>query len=1475
MTQNWLYFMKMVVLIMIVLTSVATLVVLEDKKTWPSAQWIAILLNTTFAFLISIFLHHMEYTRNKVQSSLLLFYWLLVLIGDGIKLRTLLIIGNSQDADILYGVNYLLIILIFVLENIKRPMCQSISLDYDDSKLNPEESSSIFNRLLFLWMSPMIQKGYKKPLTMEDLWNLQHEDQSRSLSEQFEKDWNRELKRKSPSLARAVAKTCGGKYALAGLLKLTKDLLQYTQPVLLKQLILWVGSYLTDHPQPADYGVLIAVGMLLSSALQTICLHQYFHICFKTGMRVRSVLVTAIYRKTLILSNEGRQGSTVGEIVNHMAVDTTRIMDLFPNLHHVWSAPLQVCLAIGLLHNLLGPSIWVGVLILVLSVPINVTIARIMRKYQKTQMANKDMRIKLMNEILSAIKMIKLYAWEKPFMDKIGHIRNDLELVTLKQIGKMSALNSFTWSSVPFLVTVTSFGVYITTNQSLTSDIVFVAISLFGMLQFPLTMAPDVISGIIEASVSLRRIQSFLILEEMDPQTVIHEDYRQIPDWTLETPLVEIHHGSFRWASQSTEIQSTTATTPTSSAEAVSSTPPTVLSDINLQVKKGELLAIVGRVGTGKSTLISALLGEAVKTQGAVILRGSVAYAPQKPWLLNATVQDNIIFGHRFDQVFYDKVLDACALRPDLFILTDGDQTEIGERGINLSGGQKARISLARALYSRADIYLLDDPLSAVDAHVGKHLFDNVIGPHGLLKNKARILVTHAITHLPLVNRIMMLLNNGHTLYDTYDNLMTNKTELYTLLMEYSSQSTADNVQLDVNEESDKLSTSSSSKSSTIHSVRRASYNQIDWKITATETDSGHSRKDQGKAGNLVTTEEANKGSVSFDVYKSYIEACSWWGFGGAIIIQAISQGLQVSGNLWLKLWSANNDKNGMENVWMYLIIYALIGWSSTFFAVSQTLVLRVYCAIRSAKLLHFNMLDAVIHSPMSFFDTTPVGRILNRFAKDQHTVDELVPRVFGIFFRVFPQVVATMLVIGFSTPMFLVFMVPLFTVYRVIQKRYLAASRELKRLDSIGRSPIYSHFQETIAGVSTIRAYEQQGRFIHQNEQTLDSNQQAYYASMASNRWMALRLELLGSLVIFAAAFLSVMGVVYQASSSSPPSPSLLQDTLRGRAFSFVANIMAKLTTVAVDPGLVGLSVSYALSVTGALTFTIRAYCEIETRIVSVERIKEYTELPGEKYEGEVSPPSRWPAHGNIIFEDFATRYRPSLPLSLHNITFAINSGERIGICGRTGGGKSSLTLGLFRILEAAEGSITIDGISIDKLGLNNLRSRLSILPQEPILFVGSIRDNLDPFGEQDDAALWIALEQAHLRQTIEGMEGKLDAIVLEDGENFSVGERQLICLARALLRSTSILVLDEATAAIDVETDSLIQTTIRQHFDHSTTILTIAHRINTILDSDKILVLDHGTIAEYDTPSALLADSNSMFYALCKEANVLPIGE
>ncbi|GAB5588211.1 hypothetical protein Unana1_03111 [Umbelopsis nana] len=1439
MTSNWLYFAKMTTMALLLIVSVA----IASRSIILAPSWIDNIqvLDQILAVFVMIFvvaLHYLEYTRERIASTVLLFFWLFTIVTQGIKLHTLISLdAHHQDISgfVLYVAQLSLSVTMFVLENIPRPKSEYMLLDEDEMDC-PEATANIFSRLTFSWMTPLMKLGYKQPLLMEDLWNLKPEDQSAVISERFEQNWDREMKKKNPSLLRALFATVGGPFLFAGLLKAFQDILQFTQPLLLRELMRWVNSYSSDEPQPAYRGTFIAVGMFLTAISQTMFLHQYFQLCFATGMRIRAALVTAIYKKTMVLSNSSRQASTVGEIVNHMSVDAQRLMDLCTYFHIVWSGPFQIALALYFLWQTMGPSTWAGVGVLILAIPLNTYLAKTMRSYQKKQMGNKDARVKFMNEILNGIRVIKLYAWEKSFLKRITYIRNDLELAMLKRIGVLNAVQNFTWASIPFLVSLSTFAVYVAVSPvPLTSETAFVAISLFNLLQFPLAVFPNVISSTIEASVSLFRIEGYLVAEEIDPNAVQREPFPSSAAIATGTPLVEVKDGSFKWNRTDPE--------------------PT-LDAINFSVKKGELAAVVGRVGSGKSSLMSALLGDMQKTSGAVHIRGSVAYASQQPWIMNATLRDNILFGAKFDPVFYETVLEACSLKADIAMLTAGDMTEIGERGINLSGGQKARVSVARAVYARADVYVFDDPLSAVDAHVGKHIFDHVLGPDGLLKSKARVLVTHGIAFLPKVDKLLMLRHGKIILNGTYLELMKKKSELYQLIVEFGNQSinSQEEDETTLIAEVDSVETEGEGEignyeedaplTKTLSQESRERRNSVS-SLTTLRRPSMASLRNIGKKQSLLakeqlmTTEESAKGSVDKSVYWTYAKSCSAIGVALLLLFQIIAQGSQVSSSLWIKYWSDQNQKSGSnDRVWVYLGIYAAIGWSSVIFTCLQTLILWVFCAIRSAKLLHAEMLTGVLRSPMSFFDTTPLGRIINRFSKDQHTVDEGLPRTFSAYFRVLFSVISTVCVISYSTPPFMFLIVPLIFVYMAIQRYYLQTSRELKRLDSVSKSPIYSFFQQTLSGsgVATVRAFEQQERFLHENRCRLDENQKAYFPSISCNRWLAVRLEFLGSIIIFGAAMLAVIEVV------------------------FIGNL---------DAGLVGLSVSYALGTTQALNWVIRSFCEIETNIVSVERIKEYIDLPSEAPEIiETNRPSHiWPEKGMIEYRDYSTRYRPGLDLVLKGISFKVAPKEKVGIVGRTGAGKSSLSLSLFRIIEAASGNIFVDGVDISSIGLHDLRSRLTIIPQDPVLFAGTVRDNLDPFNAHDDVEIWQVLENSHLKDHIAKLEGKLNATVLEGGENFSVGQRQLICLARALLRRTTVLVLDEATAAIDVETDAIIQETIRREFADCT-ILTIAHRINTVMDSNKILVLDKGTIAEYDSPKNLLANPDSVFYSLAKQA-------
>ena len=679
----------------------------------------------------------------------MLFFWLFLIIADAIKLRSLVSQGLHTQHPAYFATFTIgtgLAIVEFALEWL---VPKRVS-DYDalgDEFECPYEYADVFSVLTFSWMTPLMKQGYKNFLTQDDLWNLRKRDTSKETWLEFDEAWAQELDKKRPSLWIAMFKAFGGPYLRGAIIKSVSDVLQFVQPQLLRLLIMFVDSYRTPNPQPVIRGAAIAIGMFVVSVSQTAALHQYFQRAFETGMRIKSSLTAAIYGKAMRLSNEGRASKSTGDIVNYMAVDTQRLQDLTQYGQQLWSAPFQIVLCMASLYQLVGLSMLAGIGVMFLMIPINGLIARFMKSLQKTQMGNKDARTRLMTEILNNMKSIKLYAWTTAFINKLNYIRNDLELMTLRKIGAMQAFANFTWSTTPFLVSCSTFAIFVLTeDKPLTTDIVFPALTLFNLLTFPLSMLPMVITAIIEATVAVGRLTDYFTAEELQPDAVKREP--AVDENGDEA--IRIRDATFTWNKEEA---------------------PNALEDISFSANKGELACVVGRVGAGKSSLLQAILGDLWKTKGDVVIRGSTAYVAQTPWVMNASVKENIVFGHRFDPTFYDKTIKACALLDDIATLPDGDQTEVGERGISLSGGQKARVTLARAVYARADVYLLDDVLSAVDQHVGRHLIDHVLGSKGLLAGKARILATNSIPVLMEANYVILLRDGKIVEKGTYDQL--------------------------------------------------------------------------------------------------------------------------------------------------------------------------------------------------------------------------------------------------------------------------------------------------------------------------------------------------------------------------------------------------------------------------------------------------------------------------------------------------------------------------------------------------------------------------------------------------------------------------------------------------------------------------------------------------------------------------------
>ncbi|KFD49571.1 LOW QUALITY PROTEIN: hypothetical protein M513_09514, partial [Trichuris suis] len=1235
-----------------------------------------------------------------------------------------------------------------------------------------------------------------------------------------------------------------------------------------------------------------------------------YHITMtRVGMNLKSILISAIFEKALRLSNESRKQTTAGEMINMMSADIERVLHVCPYLLLVWSAPLEVILALVFLWGNLGPSVFAGLGVMVLMIPINFAISNLELKCQVQQMALKDTRMKMMNEVLNGIKALKLHAWEPAFEKKLADIRKQ-ELHMLRKAAIYRSVITFAWIVTPPLIAVVSFATFLLSDPSneLTPEVTFVSLSLFHILHMPISLIPIVVAYAIHAYVSLKRLSTFLRLEELDESTVLRTEGSH--------SAISFEKATFSWEADSE-----------SSA---------ILRNLNLKVPRGACIAVIGRVGSGKSSFCSAILGEMYKVNGSITVSGSVAYVPQQAWILNATVKNNVLFYSperpefykkvvhacsldvdikempKGDQTeigekgsvayvpqqawilnatvknnvlfysperpeFYKKVVHACSLDVDIKEMPKGDQTEIGEKGSNLSGGQKQRLSLARAVYQDANIYLLDDPLSAVDSHVGRHIFDHVIGKNGLLRKKTRIFVTNAVTYLKEVDIIVILEDGGIKTIGTPSELLKEEDVLKQFLKE------------EINPDYERAAEQGGRKSyeeiSQLDVKRLHGKSSISSIISLAETSRRSSRAtvepyvnevmaSQDKSAVLTEEETMESGRVAWRVYRIYMRSIGAFNCLTVLLVYIISAALTIASSDWLARWSEDAllSKNDSRYVNTDTRIGGYAGFSigQAFFMFLGALLLA-FGMVRASAKLHANLLHSLFRVPMDFYETTPVGRILNRVGKDIDMVDNLLATNIRELLNTVTQVIRTLVIVMINMSVFGVVVIPLAALYVCLQRFYVATSRQLQRMEAVSRSPIYSLFQEVVQGISSVRAYNAQQWFRKRFDMLINENQMNYFPKIISNRWLAVRIEFISTIMVFCAAMFAVC--------------------------SRDSGIMSA--------GMIGLSITYALTITQVLNWVMEIASFVETNIVSVERIDEYIQLKHEKCEAwnegdilllwkqfieytvfapwktDFQPPADWPSKGQVTFEKYSTRYRPGLDLALKDISFVIHEHEKAGIVGRTGAGKSSVTLALFRIVEPAEGAIYIDSIKTSDLGLHDLRSRISkeslqtenmlmSTLQDPVLFFGTIRMNIDPPEQKTDDEIWLALEQANLKPFVSNLPGKLDFEVSEGGENLSVGQRQMLCLARALLRRSRILVLDEATAAVDLETDQLIQDTIRRYFADCT-VLTIAHRLNTILDSDRILVLSNGYLIENNSPENLLKDNESEFYSMARESNIV----
>nr|QGP74114.1 ABCC transporter [Sedum alfredii] len=1276
-------------------------------------------------------------------------------------------------------------------------------------RVTPYADAGLFSIITLSWLNPLLSTGAKRPLELRDIPLLAPKDRSKANYKTLNSNWEKlksENPSKQPSLAWAILTSFWKEAACNAIFAGLNTLVSYVGPYLISYFVDYLGGIETIPHE----GYVLAGTFFAAKFVETLTTRQWYLGVDILGMHVRSALTAMVYRKGLRLSSSAKQGRTSGEIVNYMAVDVQRIGDYTWYLHDIWMLPLQIILALAILYKNVGIAAVVTFAATFFSIIATIPLARVQEDYQDNLMSAKDDRMRKTSECLRNMRVLKLQAWEDRYRLMLEEMRG-VEFKWLRKALYSQAFITFIFWGSPIFVSVVTFGTSILLGGKLTAGGVLSALATFRILQEPLRNFPDLVSVMTQTRVSLDRISGFLQEEELQADATI-----VLPRGISDT-AVDINNADFCW-----DVNSLSKT----------------LSGIHMKVQKGMRVAVCGMVGSGKSSFLSCILGEIPKISGEVKVCGSAAYVSQSAWIQSGNIEENILFGSPMDKRKYKDVIHACSLKRDLELLSHGDQTIIGDRGINLSGGQKQRIQLARALYQDADIYLLDDPFSAVDAHTGSDLFKEYILT--ALATKTVIFVTHQVEFLPATDLILVLKEGRIIQIGKYDELLQAGTDFNMLVSAHHEAIEAMDIPSHSSEDSDgagQIRRCSVPSKSEVNNNDIESFGKEMQDIVSSSNQKAIKEKKKSKRSKkkqLVQEEERERGKVSMKIYVSYMAAAyKGWLVPLILIAQTLFQVLQIASNWWMAWANPQTQGDTPKTSPLTLLgVYMALAFGSSVFIFIRAILVATF-GLAAAQKLFIKMLRCVFRAPMSFFDSTPAGRILNRVSIDQSVVDLDIPFRLGGFAATTIQLLGIVGVMTEVTWQILLLVIPMAIACLLMQKYYMASSRELVRIVSIQKSPIIHLFGESIAGAATIRGFGQEKRFMKRNLYLLDCYSRPFFCSIAAIEWLCLRMELLSTFV-----------------------------------FAFCMLLLVSFPHGTIDPSMAGLAVTYGLNLNARLSRWILSFCKLENKIISIERIHQYCQIPSEAPAiiEDSHPPASWPDNGTIELLNLKVRYKENLPMVLHGVNCVFPGGKKIGIVGRTGSGKSTLIQALFRLIEPADGKIILDNVDISTIGLHDLRSRLSIIPQDPTLFEGTIRNNLDPLNEHSDDEIWQALDKSQLGDVLRQKDQKLDAPVLENGDNWSVGQRQLVSLGRALLKQAKILVLDEATASVDTATDNLIQKIIRTEFKDCT-VCTIAHRIPTVIDSDLVLVLSDGCVAEFDTPARLLEEKSSMFLKLVTE--------
>nr|XP_043631930.1 ABC transporter C family member 8-like [Erigeron canadensis] len=1243
------------------------------------------------------------------------------------------------------------------------------------------QEPSFISKLTFSWVNPLLALGYKKTLVLQDIPSVASVDQASIAHKKFTNEWNLLINastNNSNLVPKVLAKVYFWEMVISGVLVFLRTIAVVASPVLLYAFVKYTNSDTKDLHQ----GLVLVGCLIVVKVVESLSHRQFFFSAKRTGMRMRSALMVAVYEKQLKLSSLGRKRHSTGEIVNYIAVDSYR-MGEFPMWFHVgWSSFLQLFLAIGVLFFIVGLGVLPGLVPLCICGMLNFPFGKAIQKCQLEFMIAQDKRLRSTSEILNNMKVIKLQSWEEKFQRIVESCR-ETEFHWLHEVQFKKVYSTILyWTSPTLVSSAILFGCVFLSSAPLDAATIFTILATLRTMSEPVRFFPDALSALIQVKVSLDRINSILVDDELQDNSIKDQELEKSHG------SISIQNGNFAWDPES---------------------PTPTLKNVNLEVKYGHKVAVCGSVGAGKSSLLYAILGEISKTSGTVGISGTIAYVSQTSWIQSGTIQDNILYGKPMERTKYEKAIMACALDKDIETFNYGDLTEIGQRGLNLSGGQKQRIQLARAVYSDADIYLLDDPFSAVDVHTAATLFNDCVMT--CLKGKTVILVTHQVEFLPLVDDILVIKDGQIIQSGSYEDLLMAGAAFEQLVNAHKDAITG-------------LEPSSHENPSRLHKQVNMHQSVKDKNISSI------SKEDNVKISGVQLTEEEEKeiGNVGWKSFLDYVMVSQGtWHFSLTLLATFGFVGLQAAASYWL----AFGIQIPEITTTLLISVYTLAAATSIFFVYLRSVSVTLL-GLKASKSFFNKFTASIFSAPMLFFDSTPVGRILTRASSDLNVIDFDIPFSFAFVVAGSVEVLGTIGVMASVTWQVLIVVVLATVATKYAQGYYQPTARELMRINGTTKAPVMNYTSETSLGVATIRAFKMQDRFFKNYLKLVDTDASTFIFSNATLEWLILRTEAFSNLILFTAGFLLV---------------------LIPKGF--------------VSPGMVGLSLSYALVLTTAQVFFIRWYCSLANYIVSVERVKQFMHLQTEppSIVENNRPPSSWPSKGRIEFEELKLRYRPNAPLVLKGITCTFKEGTRVGIVGRTGSGKTTLITALFRLVEPDSGRIFIDGIDICHIGLKDLRMKLSVIPQEPTLFRGSIRTNMDPLGIYSDDDIWKALEKCQLKSTIASLPKLLNSSVSDEGDNWSAGQRQLFCLGRVLLRKNKILVLDEATASIDSTTDATLQRIIREEFS-SCTVITVAHRVPTVIDSDKVMVLSYGEMVEYDETSKLM-ETDSFFSKLVAE--------